>query len=133
MRYDPQRVHTVVDGTEITGFAEGTMITASRMEDKRDIYVGAQGNHTFTKNANDAAEVTITLQGNSQANSKLEELYNQDEPFSFACVDQNVSGDVSAYGSECVVQSLPDFEKGGELEEREWTLIVANYEESFDV
>jgi len=131
MQYDPTKVNAIVDGTVLTGFGEDTMISASRMEDKRNIHVGAQGEHTFMKNANDAAEVTFTLAGNSPANAKLMELYKQDEPFDFAVVDGNFSADVGISGSECVVQNTPDYEKGGELEERDWTLIVADYEEAF--
>lgn len=131
-QYDPTRINVIVDGYVVTGFGEDTMVSASRMEDKRSIHVGAQGESTFMKSANDAAEVTFTLSGNSPANAKLKALYEQDEPFEFAVIDSNFFSDVGISGSECVVQSLPDYEKGAELEEKEWTLIVADYEEAFE-
>lgn len=132
MNYDPKKVMSIVDGHVIRGFAEDSMVSASRMEDKRSIHVGAQGESTFMKNANDAAEVTFTLAGNSPSNAKLMELYKQDEPFFFSVSDDNMFERTGIVGSECVVQNSPDFEKGGELEEREWTLIVADYEEVFE-
>lgn len=131
-QYDPTKVKIVVDGHVVTGFGEDTMINVSRMEDKRDIHVGAQGETTFMKSANDAAEVTITLASNSPSNVKFRELYAQDEPFVFVVVDQNFAADVGGLGSECVVQNLPDWERGNELGEREWVFIVADYEEAFE-
>lgn len=128
-QYDPTKVITIVDGHYLTGFGEDTMVSISRMEDKRSIYVGAQGETTFMKSANDAAEVTFTLAENSPSNKKLMDLYRRDSSFSFATQDFNYFNDVSSIASECVVQNLPDKESGAELGEREWVLIAADYEE----
>lgn len=128
-QYDPTKVITVVDGHILTGFGEDTMVTITRAEDKRTVHVGTQGETTFVKSANDVADVTFTLADNSPSNAKLMELYNQDQSFSFATQDFNYIDDVSGFGSECVVRSIPDNEKGSDLGEREWTLIVADYEE----
>ena len=128
-QYDPTKViATIHDGFVITGWAEDTMITVSRMEDKRSVHVGAQGNVTFMKNANDVAEITFNLAANSPANVKLMTLYNQDEPFGFGMLDTNYDGDVGGSATECVVQNLPDDEKSAELSEKEWTLLAADYE-----
>lgn len=128
-QYDPTKVITIVDGHYLTGFGEDTMVTITRAEDKRTVHVGTQGETTFVKSANDVADVTFTLAANSPSNEKLMELYRQDATFSFATQDFNYSGDVSSFGSECVVRNIPDNEKGSDLNEREWTLIVADYEE----
>lgn len=128
-QYDPTKVITVVDGHVLTGFGEDTMVTITRAEDKRTVHIGTQGEATFVKSANDVADVTFTLAANSPSNEKLMELYRQDATFSFVTQDFNYSGDVSSFGSECVVRNIPDNEKGSDLNEREWTLIVADYEE----
>lgn len=132
MGYDPTKVLVIVDGFTLTGFAEDSMIEASRMTDKRSSHVGAQGNVTFSKSADDRAEVTFHLKQTSPANEKLKQLYETDEEFDFSCVDQNFDGDVGASGSRCVVQNDSDFARGNEEDEVEWTLIVADYETAFE-
>lgn len=131
MQYDPKKVMIIVDGFTITGFAEDSFITASRMTEKRTSHVGCHGEVTFSKSADDRGEVRIKIKHTSPANEKLMNLYLSDKEFDFACVDQNFSGDVGVSGSSCVVQNYPDFERGKEVVEREWTLIVADYEEAF--
>lgn len=132
MNYNPKKVQTIVDGYTLTGFGEDTMIEASRMSEKRSSHVGAQGNVTFSKSADDRAEVTFTLKTTSPANEKLKQLHDSDEEFDFSCIDQNFDGDVGASGSRCVVQDVPDFARGNEVDEVEWTLIVADYETAFE-
>lgn len=131
--YDPQEVVIVVDGEFLVGFAEDSMIEAGRMNPKRDSAVGAQGRVVFIENADDRGEVTITLQATSPSNEKLQELYESGEEFSFLALDSNFDdGDVSAYGSRCKVANQPPFERGSDLTENEWELIVADYETAFE-
>ena len=126
-KFDPTEVNTVLDGNVVTGFGEDTMIEAERLEDKREVHVGAQGETTIMVNANDVADVTLTLKGTSPTNKTLLELYKQEDPFNLSCSDENTGTGFS--GSECYVRNLATFEKGGDLEEREWTIIVTDYEE----
>lgn len=131
--YDPQEVVlTIADGYVIKGFAEDSMIEVTRREDKRDVHVGAQGEVTFTENANDVADATIYLKASSPANSRLKELYDSGEEFDLNCMDQNFSDDVGAGGSRCKVANEPDFSRGGELTENEWPIIIADYETAFE-
>jgi hypothetical protein len=130
--YDPQKVIITIDnGYVITGFAADSMIEVTRRENKRDIHVGAQGEVTFTESANDVADATIHLKDSSPSNSKLMELYDSGAEFDFNCMDQNFREDVSASGSKCKVANLPDFSKGKDLGEREWSIIVADFKEAF--
>jgi len=129
--YDPTKVMTIVDGFVLSGFVESEMITVSRMSDKRSTVVGAQGNVTVNKSADDRAEVTIKLKHTSPSNYKLDQLYNSDETFSFAALDMNFAGDVGGSGAEAVVTSRPDFKRGNEASDNEWTIVVFDYEEVF--
>jgi len=133
VNYDPTKVKVVVDDYVMTGFAEGSMVTVSRMTEKRSSHVGAQGEVTFVKSADDRAEVTITLKHTSPTNAKLMSLYKSDEEFNFSVIDQNFKGDVGGTGSRCVIKNTPDFERGNELSENEWVLIVADYEEALQL
>lgn len=132
-QYDPKKVNITVDGFVVTGYAEDTFISGERNTEKRSLTVGADGNPDVNKSADDTGTVSITLKANSPANAKLKELYKQDDPFNFLCIDQNMNGDVGISGSECVVENLPNFEKAAELGETEWSLLVFDYENAFDV
>lgn len=132
VNYDPQKVITIVDNFVLTGFAEDAMVEVSRMSDKRNSHVGAQGNVTFSVSADDRAEATITLKDTSPANDKMFDLYKKEEEFGFSVIDQNFDGDVSGSGSRCVIQNLPDNVKSNEPGDREWVLLVADYDEAFE-
>ncbi|TDX43704.1 phage structural protein [Orenia marismortui] len=130
-QYDPKKVSVTVAGFVLTGFGEDTFITGSRSSDKRTTHVSAKGEVTFSKSADDTGEVTFTLKHNSPGNAMLKRLYNSDDEFQFACVDANIDGDIGVAGSRCVVKTLPDFERGAEVGEVEWNLLVADYDHAF--
>ena len=132
-QYDPTKVSIIVAGHAVTGFAEGTKINAEREEDKRSAHVGVDGNVTFVKNANDLGRVTISLKHNSPSNEVLNALYKSDEEFEFAAIDMNeVGADIGVSGTRCVVASRPPFERGDEVVENEWELMVADYDGVFE-
>jgi len=131
-QYDPTKVNIIVDGYTLVGFTDGDKITGERSEEKRSMMSGTDGHITFVKNANDSGEVTVSLKHNSPANEKLKQLYKSDQEFTFACIDSNFSGgDVGIAGTRCVVQNTPSFDRTDSVEGNEWTLLVADYEDSF--
>lgn len=130
--YDPTEVYVIAAGHVTTGYAEDSMITAERLEDKIEAHVGAQGETTFVRNANDVAEVTITLKHNSPSIAHYLELYNASERFALNVEDANFAEDVSAGGLEAIVSNIGSFERGGDVSDKEITLLVADYEENFN-
>ncbi|QTL96561.1 DUF3277 family protein [Iocasia frigidifontis] len=130
-QYDSTEIYVVVDGHVVTGFAEDSMISAERSEDKVETHVGAQGEVTFVKSANDVASMTITLKHNSPSIQKLQELYKAGNKFAVNVEDQNFDGDVSAGGSEAMISNPGSFERGGSVSDKEFTLLIADYEETF--
>ena len=132
-QYDPQEVFVIVDGYVVTGFTEDSMISAERSEDKVETHVGSQGEVTFVKNANDVGQMTISLKHNSPSISKLNELYKAGNKFPVNAEDQNFDGDVSAGGSEAMISNPGSFERGGSVSDKEFTLLIADYEEVFNI
>ncbi len=126
--YDPKKVKIIVAGLVIVGFADGTKIVGERNTEKRTQHVGTDGANTFVESADDTGTITITLKHNSPSNLALRELYKSKDTFSAAIVDGNFEGDVGIAGSECVVENMPAFERGKEVSEPEWVLLVADYE-----
>ena len=131
--YDPTEVFVVVGGTIITGFAEDSMVSAERMEDKVELHTGAQGEQTFVKNANDAGEMTITLKHNSPSIPILKGYYKAGNKFPVNVVDANFEGEVHAGGSEAMISNPGAFERGGGVSDKEFTLLIADYDEVFDI
>jgi len=136
-QYDPRNVAVIVNGQEIVGFAEGTFIEAERSTERWSADVGAKGEVTFVRSADDTGTVTITLKHNSPSNSHLYELFQQQDeqgaaPITISIQDRNFDGDVSVSGSECKIVNPPTFSRGDEIEDAEWQFLVADYQAVFD-
>lgn len=135
-QYDPRQVAVFVDGQEIVGFAEGTMISVERSNPRWSADVGAKGEATAVRSADDTATATITLKHNSVSNQMLYQLWaEQDEPgrtISFSVVDRNFDGDVSVSGSDCKIVNLPPFTRGAEVESVEWEILIFDYNAAFE-
>jgi hypothetical protein len=135
-QYDPRQVAVFVDGQEIVGFAEGTMISVERSNPRWSADVGAKGEATAVRSADDTATATITLKHNSVSNQLLHQLWaEQDEPgrqISFSVTDRNFDGNVSVSGSDCKIVNLPTFTRGAEVESVEWEILIFDYNAAFE-
>lgn len=128
-QYDPMDVFVLVDGDVVTGFAEDSMVSCEPLEDKVELHKGTQGEGTFVINANDGGEVAISLAHNSPSLSMLNQLYHAAEIFSVNVVDRSEYGSSSAGGSEAMVASMDSMERGGDVSDREVTILVDDYQE----
>ena len=136
-QYDPRQVAVFINGQEIVGFAGGTFITAERSAERYgEPDVGAKGEVTWVRSADDTGTITLTLKHNSVSNAYLTELFReQDEPgaeITISVVDRNFEGDVSVGGSDCRIANLPPFTRGAEVETIEWVIRVADYDAVFE-
>lgn len=127
--YDPKQVNVIVDGVFITGFAEGTMVTAEKDEDDFTVVYGAQGDYSVAESHNTLGTITLTLQDTSPSLPFLRSLVNRRRFFSCYVVDANDSSRVMAGGSEARILKSPGFEKGNEVGEVEVEIKVFNYRE----
>ena len=127
--YDTRDVSVVVDGTVLTGFAEGTFVEASKDEDNYEAYVGAQGEVSRSRNANPMGSINVTLKSTSPSNALLNTLAKSNRTFAARVVDRN-TGNATAGGAVCWVQKPTGLEWGDEVSEREWTIVVADYDQN---
>lgn len=137
-QYDPRNVAVIVNGREIVGFADGTFIEAERSTERWSSDVGAKGEVTFVRSADDTGTITITLKHNSPSNGYLYQLFQQQdeagaEPIAISIQDRNFDGDVSVSGSECKIVNTPTFSRGDEVEDSEWQFLVADYQAAFSI
>ena len=77
--YDPKQVSMIVGGKIITGFTDGTFITAERNEDMWTMKVGVDGIGTRAKTNNTSGKLTITLHQSSSSNDDLSAFAAADE------------------------------------------------------
>lgn len=135
-QYDPRQVAVIINGREIVGFAEGTMISVERSNPRWSADVGAKGETTAVRSADDTATATLTLKHNSVSNQYLHELWReQDQPgatITFSVVDRNFDGDVSVGGSDCKIANLPAFTRGAEIEGVEWEILIFDHSAAFE-
>lgn len=125
-RYNPKAVQLIVGGRVITGYAEGTFLNATKLEDNLVEHIGSQGEVAFSVNGNNAGEVTCTLMSMSPSIRYLNELANSTQIVDCYIVDSNENG--GRYGgSEAVVRKSADREWSNEITTVEFTIFVADY------
>lgn len=127
--YDPELVTLIVDGFIVTGFADGTYISAERNEDMRELEVGSQGEVIVLENADSTGTFSFTLQPTSPANSILRQLAKSGAEFAVSVNDDNENC-ANSFASECYVANLPGNEKSDSVENREWQILAVDYEEN---
>ena len=131
--YDPKKVNVIVGGVVITGFADGEMVVGERNTEKRTQVVGAKGEVDIVQSADNTGKITITLKHTSPSNHVLKGLYKSSTQFPVVVVDSNIKGDVGMAGSLCSIENLPNFERGDDISNNEWVLLVDDYEMSFEI
>lgn len=129
--YDPNDVNVIVGGRAITGFAEGTFVTAERLEDNFTEYVGGQGEVALAESNNKTGEITITLENTSPSVDYLNGLANRKGNAAIvpvSIVDLNDNGRITVSGAESRVRKPANYEAGKEISEREFIIFVAELE-----
>ena len=77
--YDPSQVALVAVVVPVSGFAEGTFITAERNEDSFNLSVGSDGESCRTRSNNKSGRITFVLQQSAAVNVLLSAVINADE------------------------------------------------------
>lgn len=127
--FDIKNVNLVVGGQIITGFAEGSVINAEKLEDNFSEHVGVKGEVTIAETNNETGEITVNLKNTSPSVSYLNSLANKKGESAIvdvAIVDLNTNG-TQISGSRCRVRKPADVELGNEETEREFVIFVSDY------
>jgi len=77
--YDPADVLFVFAGIPISGYADGTFVTAERNNDSFNLNVGSNGDATRAKSNDKSGVVTFTLIQSSASNAALSAILAIDE------------------------------------------------------
>jgi hypothetical protein len=114
--YSPKDVIIALSGTPITGFAEDDFLTLSRTSPLLDPIVGADGELTRTKNADETGTIVISLAQTARANLTLSafaalQRAAPDLPLGILEI-KDPSGSVLAIGTNVVLAKLPEVTLG---------------------
>lgn len=122
--------HVIVNGIEITGFADGDdVIKLSRRVDAAMDKVGADGNMMVSFSADKSGEITLKLMQIGRGNKYLNGLANLQAggPTSFipiAVLWQDTYRQDRGVGAFGYLKKLPDVQRGAEGNTQEWTIVV---------
>ncbi|MEW6525086.1 MAG: DUF3277 domain-containing protein [Spirochaetota bacterium] len=125
--YDPKEVRLIINGLDVTGFAEGEKIKIEPVtkEDYKS-FVGVDGEVSFSKVNDDRHTITFTLKEESPSNKVLDALRKL--PTSFAVMVKNTSAGKFIGGSiGCRFAEKPSITFGAEDPKREWKIIAPSW------
>src|SRR5947209_3034265 len=124
--YNASRVVVIVNGYPINGFADGTFVNITMVNDGITTQVGADGEIARAINTDRRCTVTITLQQVSESNSFLSTMFNVDMLTCGGRVGpiliQDLCGDTLFSASQCWVVKPADVEFSKEITGRAWQL-----------
>lgn len=126
--YSPEDVSVAINGSVLSGFADGTFVLCEREVDSFVKHVGADGKVTRSKSANKSGMITLTLTGSSASNDVLSALSAKDEidgsGVAPAIVKDNSGRTVCA--GKGWIRKPPGAEFATEIGDREWIFDIDN-------
>lgn len=127
--YDPKKVIITVGGAPMSGFADGTFVTVSRLNDSFVSHAGADGEVSRAKSNDRRGEMTLTLAQTSLSNDVLSGIYNLDERANRGVVAisiKDLSGTTVFFSGSGWIRKPPDAPFGKEIDNREWVFDLAD-------
>ncbi len=132
LNYDPNQITMVFAGILVTGYAEGTFITAERNEDGYELSVGAGGDVTRVRNNNRSGRVTLTLQAESPSNDLLSAQAILDEALLAAGLGvllvKDLNGTTVLEAEAAWIMKFANMENADTGGNREWIIECAELE-----
>lgn len=125
-QYDAKNVAVTIDGIYLTGYAEDTMVTAEKAEDRSTFSVGAQGDVVQNIVNNPLGTVVVTLSQTSPHIAYLNELANTGAQVPVWVINKNTNEEMAG-GSVGVVNKPAPIEFGAEVTTREFTFSILDY------
>ncbi len=125
LTYDPKKVTLILGAKIISGFGDGTMITAERNEQAYMLKVGSSGEGTRAKNANKSGKVTVTLMQSSPSNDDISAIAAADELTGAGVVPlllKDASGRTIISALSSWVQKYSNSEFAKEVTTRQWVI-----------
>lgn len=127
--YDPKSVIITIGGVPMSGFSDGTFLEVNRDEATWNKVVGADGYVTRGKTNNFTGTITLTLKQSSPSNDVLSGFMAADEISNVGIVPiliKDLSGNSTYFSAQGWIQQYPSSTFGKEINDREWTIALAD-------
>lgn len=124
--YDAKDVSVIVNGTYLTGFAEGTFVSYSKDEEQWNVSVGALGDTARAKVNNPLGTITVTLQQTSPQVSMLNKLATSGKLVGVRIIHKGTNTQ-KVGGNQCFIKKPADGEYSDEVSNREFEISVLDY------
>ena len=133
--YSPEAVTMIISKGafvhRVTGFMDGTFISATRLVAASEPYIGADLTGGRVKRKNRSANVTVSLHQYSASNKVLQDLQRADEEddgseWVFSCTIKDASGQSLLFSNQTIVATTPDTTYSTTTETRDWTFFMFN-------
>lgn len=127
--FDPKQTSMIVGGKIISGFSDGSYITAERNEQAFNLKVGVDGEGTRAKNNNRSGKITIELMQSSPSNDDLSGFALADEAGNTGAVPVLLKDGSGRTVAACVtgwVQKLANATFAKEVSTRSWVIETDN-------
>lgn len=135
--FAPNRVQIVISQEStglnyvLSGFSEDSIVSIERASQSFSLYVGADNTTTRVFNANNAANITLTLAQTSESNDVLSGLYNSDVnnlSGLFSIMVKDTSGRSYYFAEEAYIGTIPTSGFANSMQTREWVISAADME-----
>lgn len=123
--YDPKAIAVSFAGKLISGFADGTMLTAERNDPIFSTVVGSAGEVARVRSRNQTGKIVLTLMQTSLSNAILTALAALDELSGLGqgpLLIKDLNGTTLLDAPNAWISKLPSVEFGKDLSNREWEL-----------
>ncbi len=133
--YSPEAVNVIIsvgDFThQVTGFVEGTFISATRLVAASEPYIGSDLSGGRVKRRNRSMNVTVSLHQYAQSNYVLQALQRADEgddgnTYVASMTIKDQSGQTMFFSSQTIIATTPDVTLSSTTEQRDWTFFMFN-------
>lgn len=126
--FDPKSVVVTIGGVPMSGYADGTFLEVTADTQQFTKVVGADGFTTRVKSNNYGGVMTLTLSQSSPSNDVLSAFLNADRLSNSGIVPiliKDLSGTTIIFSGTGWIQQFPDVIFGNEINNRAWTLDLA--------
>lgn len=113
MVFDPEKISLIVAGAKVTGYADGSKVSAEHNKDAVTPTTGIQGDTVYALNADRSGTIKFTLFGSSASLVRLRRLAQDRAPGGcHAAPTPNDDGGFIISHQDCRILKVPKFEGG---------------------
>jgi hypothetical protein len=127
--FSPADVVVNFHGFELSGYADGTFVSAKMDNDAFSDVAGADGEVARAASADERGEIVVTVLQTSASNDMLAAEHAKDtlgKTNTGPVFVKDLYGTTKIQGAEAWIKKVADVTLGKDLEAREWTIRVAH-------